>query len=693
MRRMLRPGPLLALLAALAAACGDPPAAPAGVAAPAGEAAPSSVIIPTVPQVFLDLVEHANRAHVRRLGPVLSPDAPGWARVTQLADRGSWGDLESFDDRTAAWLDGIGGTVWFPVGEEGHHLRHLSLWLKPITRGQHVTIFVDEQEVTTMRVPDAGGTVHLKLPMERLEPGEHSVRFWFRFTRYRGKKRTPAAISRIHLLPAGEPPSLPAQWVEEVEIAGARGRALLAGPPAAWSWYLLPPVGGRLFARVAVADGGAVDFIVRIDEDGQPSREVRRFTVQPGTSAELDVDLSTFAWRPLRLSLETEGDPATLGRAAWIEPTILMPGRPRSDLPPVRNVVVWSIDGLRGDRVGLGRGGDHAATPNLDLLAAEGGASADVWSGGATAAEGHRQLLRPHPDLPSLVQQMAASDRRTGLIAASDSVPADLAGQFNTRDELGSAGSPAETPLVLRELNGWLDARKRESFFLYVVTADPRLPQTPGPGYERLYQHARPVRAGPEPRTVRRDQRDRMAAYDARVSAADYWVGQLLALLHRHGLAEDTAVVVTGSVGELIDDRAGAADAFGLVPALLQVPLVVWHPQLRDAPRPRPLVQGGQLADVGATVLALAGLRAPERWPGIEMTSALFHGLPLPPHPSHARQGNLVAARFGDWLLRGVGGRDLRLWNLAEDPAAREEIGAGRPIALRALRDSMLDRP
>jgi hypothetical protein len=39
-----------------------------------------------------------------------------------------------------------------------------------------------------------------------------------------------------------------------------------------------------------------------------------------------------------------------------------------------------------------------------------------------------------------------------------------------------------------------------------------------------------------------------------------------------------------------------------------------------------------------------------------------------------------------------LGSRDLRLWDLLSDPAARNELGATRPLALRALRDSMLDR-
>ncbi len=175
------------------------------------------------------------------------------------------------------------------------------------------------------------------------------------------------------------------------------------------------------------------------------------------------------------------------------------------------------------------------------------------------------------------------------------------------------------------------------------------------------------------------------------MGAAGYWVGQLMALLQVHGVAENTAVIITGSVGQELREHGGTGDGHALVPEVLQVPLVVWHPRLAASQGSGRLIEGGDLAGVGATALALAGAPVPEAWPVEDLSAALFAGLPVPPQPSHARLKNQVAARFGGWLLRGHGSRDLKLWDLVDDPTAREEVSSDRPVALRTLRDSMLD--
>lgn len=692
----LRALPCVVLLAGFG--CADPPPLPSAPGARASATTdagllPSAPTLPSVPEPFLDLLAAADRAHVRREGPVLAPTAPGWGRVSQLADRGPWLAPKVAGDQTVSWLEGIGGTLFFPVGAGGPSLRTVEIALRPIARGQVVSVFVDEEPVTTMRLEAGASTYALALPMDGLAPGEHSLRFWFRFTRYQGKRRVPAAFASARFFGADEPAPLPETWIGPLEVGGVRAEALLAGPPTGWSYYLLPPSGGRLFARAAVASGGPVDFVVRVAADGEEVAELRRVSVQPGTSTEIDVDLSAYRGRPVRLDLDTEGAAGPIGAAGWIEPAILMPGRLRGEVPPVRNVIVWMVDGLRSDRIGLGRGGDRAATPNLDLLAGEGVAAVDVWSGGASAADGHARLLRPAPDGPSLPEAMAGGGRRTGFLSSSSAVSEALSAPFQTRLDLVRSGEAAETRVVLRELDTWLDVRKRQPFFLYIATADPRVPLSPAEGYQRLYERSRPPRGADDADPAHEKRRELLIAYDAELSAADYWIGQLVALLQRHGVADDTAIIVAGSVGQELRENGGLGDGHALVPEIFQVPIVVWHPGRRNGGTPRPVARGGDLADLASTVVVLAGGRPPPEWPGIDLVPALFHGLPLPPQPSHARLGNQVAARFGGWLLRGAGNREMRLWNLRDDPAAREDVSARSPIALRTLRDSMLDRP
>lgn len=687
---------LLAAMAVVLGACGaDSPEKSDGSVAGIDAGAPvrTSPLLPELgelgePVTFLDLVAAADRAHVRREGPVLMPGGPGWSRVTRFADRSPWLAPTALDDRAVAWLDSIGGTLAFPVGPEGASMRTLQLWLHPVARGQVLSLFLDEQPLTTMSLKEGGHLYDLPLPPGGLSQGEHTLRFWYRFRRPKGRGdlRTPGALGLVRMVGEGVASQAPTAWVGELAVAGVQGRGLLAGPPTGWQFYLLPPAGARFQARLAVSAGGPVDFVLRVDADGGVGGELLRTRVARGTVAAVDVDLAAHADRPIRLSLDTEGPPGAIEQAAWLEPRILMPGLPRRRPPAVRNLLVWAVDGLRADRVGLGRGGDRAATPNLDLLAGEGAAAVDVWAAGDQAADGHRHLLMPAEGQPTLAEVFSAGGRRTGLISASPAIEPGWARGFFTRTDLRRTGERADTRSVLTELGDWLEVRGKEPFFLYLASDDPTIAFDPPPGYERVYRRTRPVGMEAELEEAR-ERRDLLAAYDGRVSLADYWVGQLLALLQSRGLLDQTAVVVVGTVGLDLEGRDP------LAPDRLQVPLVVWHPNMRHSGEPRPFVVGGDLLDVAATAVALVGLEAPEPWAGQDLLPALFHGRPLRPQPSSARSGNQVAARYGRWLMRGLGARDIRLWNLADDPMARDEISAAWPVALRVLRDSMLDRP
>lgn len=668
------------------------PSAPAAQEAPLTESA--------VPQVYLDLVASADAAHVRHGGPVVAPGMPGWSRVSQLADRGPWRKVRRIDDRVGVWLDGIGGTLHIPVGTEGAGLRYVEIWLRPIGPGQVVSVFFDEVPLTTMRVRPGWRRYRLPLPGEGVAPGEHSLRFWFRFTREHGGARTPAAFGGARLVSARQPPPAPEAWVGEVGEGDRRRRGLFAGPSTGWSWYVLPPPGSRLLAQAAVGAGRPVDFVVRIQADGEATVEARRLTVGPGATAELDVDLSAFAERPIRLSLDTEGerdeeDAASndIERALWLEPQILHPTPAEAQLPPVRNVIVWVVDGLRDDRLTDGSDGARVPTPNLDLLARDGAAVIDVWSGGASAADGHERLLSSLADGPDLPTLMAATGRRTGFISTSRALDPKWFARFDTRQDLVREGEPNETRILLRELDAWLYVRKKDPFFLYLASADPRIPLKPAPGYQRLLGRARPLRAH-----VRRSERlanlrDLRIAYDAQVSATDYWAGQLVALLHNHNVSDDTAIFIVGSVGQELREAGGLGDGHALVPEVLTVPLIVWHPHLRRRSAERNLSRGGDLADVAATILRVGQASLPARFPGVDMIPMLYSGESLLVHPTRARMGNQVAARYGNWVLRGAGSRDLKLWDMRADPKGTNDLAESNPIAFRTLRDSMLRQP
>ena len=686
-RRTTPTSALRLIFAALALGCGSEvpvPAAPDG----AVDARPAPVVTASaVPEVFMDLAAAAERAHIRRRGPIYRPGGPGWNRVTRIADRGPWRSARPVDDRVGAWLDGIGGTLSFPVGAEAKALRWVSVWLRPIDRKQVVSVFLDEALVVTTKLIFGWKQYTWRLPTHGLAPGEHTLRFWFRFTRPHAGMNTPAAFGEVQFLAAGERPETPSAFM--LPDAENRLSRMVAGPPFGWTHYLLPSPESRLFVTAKTEAGPPVDFVIRVAQDGAPTVEARRLTLAAGQSRALDLSLDPYAGRPVRVSFDTEGKSGGIERAIWEAPSILRPSRHRATTPAVRNVLLWVVDGMRDDRIGLGRGGERAETPNLDLLAREGAVALQVWSAGASATDGHRRLLHPQSGGPSLAEQMASLGRWSGFLSASSAIKETMTEDFATRLSLRRAGEPVETRTLLRELDGWLHTQKKAPFFIYVVSDDPRVPLRPSGAFQRLYERERPL----PPKVSRgvRRARDLYVSYDARLSIADYWIGQLVALLQAHGVLEETALIITGSVGQELRERGGLGDGHALVPQVFRVPLIVWHPGLRNKGPARLFVEGADLVDVAATAVHLVGGRAAESWPGVDLSPALFHGVLLPAKPTHARFGTQYAARYGRWLLRASGLSEVKLWHFADDEEPIVDPSLSHPIAVRTLRDSMQD--
>ncbi|MFN3201878.1 MAG: sulfatase-like hydrolase/transferase [Bradymonadia bacterium] len=689
----------LCALSLMSGGCGDAPpeAEPEAPTAqpetprPAVPMPPVEQMLAHPPRVWMNLAETSERAHLWRGGPVFDPGGVGWATASALGNRTAWLPVRTAGERTVAYPDGIGASLRFSVDERGAGLSKLHLWMKPKGPKQRVSLFIDEIPLGTLSLSNNGKVYTVDLPEGGLAPGEHHLRFYFRFTRFLGKKRTPGSVDQVRLTPGGEPLTLPEAWRGPLEVGGLEGDVLYAGAPTRWAFYLHPPPGARLFTKAAVQSGEATEFIIRIEEDGAEPVEPFKETVEPGTFKEVEVDLAPWANRPIRLWLETRGEIADVPVAGWGEPAILVPGAADYQPPTVENVIIWSVDGLRADRVDLGRGGERAATPNLDLLAAEGAASVGVWTEGVSPEDGHAALIAPTgmgEGLLTLPEAAAEVGRQTAYIGTSQGMPKSLLKAFQGKFDLRAEGDNAETPMVLRELNAWLDTRRTGRFMLYVTSDDPRAPYTPAPGFVRLYKQMR--KGAEEQEDIDQARHEGAIAYDAQLTTADYWIGQMMALLEAHNLRGDTAVIIVGSVGQAMRGPEAQGDGYALRPELLHVPLVLWHPGLK-ARAARPLLWGGRMADVAGLALTLMGQDVPPDWQVRPLAGPLLDGQPLVQRRMSARLGPLSAARIGHWFLKGSGPHGLSIWRLDRDPELAEDLAETHPIALRFLRDSLLE--
>ncbi|HEY2745105.1 MAG TPA: sulfatase-like hydrolase/transferase [Polyangia bacterium] len=175
--------------------------------------------------------------------------------------------------------------------------------------------------------------------------------------------------------------------------------------------------------------------------------------------------------------------------------------------------------------------------------------------------------------------------------------------------------------------------------------------------------------------------------YDAEVSFADKYIGEVLDTLDASGQAKDTAVVIFSDHGEAFGEhRFGGERMYfhgqTLYDELLRVPLMFRIPGV--APR---VVDGNvALLDLGPTLCDLVKAPRPPSMHGRSLLGALL-GEPLPPAPIYAEM--LPATSWnhywralvdGSWkLIQKLSENTTELYDLSSDPTEQHNLASSRP--------------
>jgi arylsulfatase A-like enzyme len=164
--------------------------------------------------------------------------------------------------------------------------------------------------------------------------------------------------------------------------------------------------------------------------------------------------------------------------------------------------------------------------------------------------------------------------------------------------------------------------------------------------------------------------------YAARVALADRVLGELLEVLAASGRDQDTVVIVLSDHGESLGEHGALEHGDELWSEQVDVPLVIAVPGRGPARRPGP----ASLADVAPTMLALAGLSAPEAMDG----SDLLAGALDPARGQLARsaaQVPVLSWTAGDLrLVVDLSTRRRALYDLARDPGETVDLLDERPV-------------
>ena len=400
---------------------------------------------------------------------------------------------------------------------------------------------------------------------------------------------------------------------------------------------------------------------------------------------------------------------------------------------PPDHVLLILVDTLRADHLGS-YGHPDRTTPAMDSIAARGVRFERAYSQCSWTAPSMvslftgRYLADPRldvpADLPTLAESFQQAGWRTGAFIMNDIVNADAG--FARGFERFEQFVPYSSNEPILE---WLAETADERTFTYVHLNEAHDPYGPLEDHLtwRVDRHLNRRRA-PEPVPAERRHyyqtvRDRLALqgdFDGEVSAietelggyvddvafTDEKIGELLAALERHGLAERAAVVITSDHGEglwtreamMTGTRRQAAER-GEAPSLLNVlhpthgnqvtPELIHVPWLLAAPGvPAGVVIDGpvELVDLFPTLLEVCDLPIPHGLQGVSRMPSIEGRAQEPAEAfSHTRFNSTLITADGWQVIvpteQGICEEGLlpALYNLAEDPDARDNLAVEEP--------------
>jgi arylsulfatase A-like enzyme len=163
------------------------------------------------------------------------------------------------------------------------------------------------------------------------------------------------------------------------------------------------------------------------------------------------------------------------------------------------------------------------------------------------------------------------------------------------------------------------------------------------------------------------------------VTLTDRWLGVFLERLHDLRLERDTIIVFVSDHGIYLGDYGlTGKSSVVLHPSLIRVPFVIVDPRGRHAGRTSSWFASTH--DIAPTILSMAGLTAPRRMDGVDL-SPIFEGRRPPPRPyAFGGYGNSFFVRTDRWAMHGANaGHGFRLYDRRRDVEETRDLAAANP--------------
>lgn len=400
--------------------------------------------------------------------------------------------------------------------------------------------------------------------------------------------------------------------------------------------------------------------------------------------------------------------------------------------PP--NIVLFAVDSLRADHMSC-YGYDRLTTPHIDRLASEGTIFEKNYSPHIPTTSAYSSMLTGQDVFTT---QVVALRHKGPLRPEVTTLPEILKDAGYATTCVGFTGNPAsrgfDTYLDFAGWGSWNEGRSPKAenlnqvaipeldrlvsgdqpFFLFLRHMDPHAPYLPPAPFERMFYHGDetdPSNKSMEPVMTFKpfcdffaswmppgisDKDYVIAQYDGAIAYMDACIQTIIEALKKHGILDNTIIILNGDHGETLYDHDCYFDHHGLYDPTLYVPLIVRYPSKVPAQK---RVSGFTLhQDLVPTILDLAGIETSISFDGksvLPMISGQVASHPgefyitectwMRKHGWRTPEWKLIVALEPDFHFKP----EVELYNLIEDPEENNNVAESQPEVVAFLKAQM----
>jgi arylsulfatase len=369
------------------------------------------------------------------------------------------------------------------------------------------------------------------------------------------------------------------------------------------------------------------------------------------------------------------------------------------------NILVVSFDALRADHLGF-YGYSRPVSPAMDDFARTSLVFDDAWAASSSTPSSFAAIFTGRLatevfrrwkllSFSTLAEHFATEGYATGFISSNVQLVATRGfDQGFEHYEIIDSGPQEDDGNrmsldieVLERVRERLKVSRRP-FFLWAHFLSPHAPYDYREASSHLYDetYSGPFRESSgsdfeaaDPADLRR----LVDLYDGEIHFADGLFGEVLAELAALGLEDDTLVVLTADHGEEFLDHGGLQHQ-GVHQEVLRIPLVIRQPD-RSTVGSRTSLPVSHL-DLAPTLAAVAGLPPFPFGNGASLLDPVDPGrLRIGVAMTHRTHHYVAGARASDKLIVSCREKTAQLFDLAEDPEEKRDLGPEHSRRLRSL--------